>query len=76
MMVRDISRFTEEEAEYAADHCGVDWKEQAVLEAKQYVDAGLSREELIHALTWYDLYGIPDFTKEEAEYATDYYGLK
>lgn len=75
-MVRDIGLFTEEEAEYAADHCGVDWKEQAVLEAKQYVDAGLSREELIHALTWNDYYGISDFTKEEAEYAADYYGLK
>ena len=41
----------------------------------EYADKGWSREKVIDRLQEEDIRG-PGFTKEEAEYAADYYGLK
>ena len=52
----------------------VDWKEQAVISAKSYLEfQSFSREGLIDQLT--SEYG-EQFTREEAEYAADQVGLK
>lgn len=57
---------SEEQAEYAAKNCGVDWNEQAVRAAKEWLEyEPLSRKKLIEYL-------IDDgFTPEQAEYAAN-----
>lgn len=65
----EYEKYTHEEAVYAADNCGADWKEEAVKKAKEYLNlTSFSRQGLIDQLK-YD-----KFTDEEAEYAVDTIG--
>lgn len=66
-------KFTVEQATYAADNCGADWKEEAVKAANNYINAGLSmsRSGMITQLT--SEYG-DRFTQAEAEYAVQKIG--
>ena len=58
-----------EEATYAADSCGADWNEQAVLKAEEYLDMmSFSRDSLISQLEY------EGFTSTEAEYAVGQVG--
>ena len=60
----EYEQYTHEEAVYAADNCGADWKEEAAEKAERYLEVmSFSREGLIEQLK-YD-----GFTAEEAEYA-------
>ena len=55
--------FTEDEAEYGADNCGADWKEQAAKKAKSYEESlSMSQSELIDQLMY------EGFTAEQAIY--------
>ena len=70
------SQFSKEDAEYAVayleDHEMVDWNEQAVKEARRYLDySSFSRDGLIDQLT--SEYG-SQFTQEQAEYAVGQVG--
>ena len=59
----DYAGFTSEQATYAADHCGADWKEQAAEKAKSYMDLmSFSRSDLIDQLQY------EGFTYEQAVY--------
>lgn len=61
-----VDGYTAEQAEAAADACGADWNEQAVLSAKSYLDTmAFTREELLDQLQ-YD-----GFTEEEAAHGVD-----
>ena len=63
--------FTEDEAAFAADHCGADWNEQARLCAEDKMRyQGYSRSGLIEELVSYER-----FTSEQANYAADQMGL-
>lgn len=63
--------FTEDEATFAADHCGADWNEQAKLRAEDMMHyQGYSRSGLIDWLVTYEL-----FTSDQANYAADQVGL-
>lgn len=65
----EYEKYTHEEAVYAADNCGADWKEEAVKKAKEYLNlTSFSRQGLIDQLK-YD-----KFTDEESEYAVDTIG--
>ena len=56
--------YSDSEAKYAADHCGADWKEQAVKAAKQYLDImSFSRQSLIEQLEF------EGYTYDQASYA-------
>ena len=56
--------YSDSEAKYAADHCGADWKEQAVKSARKYLDMmSFSRQDLIDQLEY------EGFTYEQASYA-------
>ena len=58
--------YTKEEAKYGADHCGADWKEQAVKCAKSYLSfSTFSRQELIRQLEF------EGFTHEQAVYGVE-----
>lgn len=58
--------FSTEEAIYATDNCGADWKEQAAQKALDYLDySAFSYSGLIDQLEY------EGFSKEEATYATD-----
>lgn len=49
----EYEKFTHEEAVYGADHCGADWKDQALMKAKSYLDfSSFSREGLIEQLEY------------------------
>ena len=62
--------FTYGEAKYAADNCGANWKEQAFLKGKLYLDIfDFSRKELIDQLE-YD-----GFSGDEASSAASELGL-
>lgn len=62
--------YTEQEATYAADNCGADWKEQARKQASFYLlYQNMSRAELMKALM------DQGFTEEEAEYGYSQNGL-
>ena len=71
----DTRGFTQEEAVYAVDNCGVDWNEQCCLQVKQYLEDDVtyndSRKWLVENLRDYDL-----FTDEEIEYALDKCGVE
>lgn len=71
-MIEDLMSygFTEAQALYAADNCGADWKEQAVLYGDYLMQQSYTRQKMLDRLEQ------EGFTKEEAEYAADYYGLK
>ena len=69
----DEEGLSEDQAAYAADNCGADWKNQAKLEAQRAMgdpnEIGYSESGLMERLTsGVDDYG-RGFTKEEAEYA-------
>lgn len=55
--------YSKEEATYAVDNCGADWKEQAAKTAKSYIEySSFSRKSLLEQLKY------EGFTSEEAEY--------
>lgn len=58
--------YSEEDATYAADNCGADWSEQALLSAMDYLElGGFSYTGLIDQLEF------DGFTAEQAAYAAD-----
>lgn len=59
----DSEGFDKEDAKFAADHCGLDWDEQAILCAKEAVSDGESKKGVIRTL---QMYG---FTKEQIDKA-------
>lgn len=62
----EFENYSSEEAVYAADNCGADWKEQAVKSAKSYLDySSFSRDGLIQQLEF------EGFTNEEAVYGAE-----
>ena len=62
--------FSHEDAVYAVDNCGADWKEQAVEMAESYLSIStFSRSELIRQLIY------EGFTREQAEYGVEANGL-
>ena len=63
-----LTRFTQEEADYAVEHVNFDWKENAVKEAESYANGGnISKERLLEILV-----ENRKFTQEEAEYAIEH----
>ena len=61
--------YTEEDAKFAADNCGADWKEQAAKSAENYLDImSFSKDGLIEQLE-YDGY-----TNEQAVYGAEQNG--
>lgn len=62
--------FSHEDAVYAVDNCGADWKEQAVEKAKSYLEySSFSYDGLIEQLEY------EGFTHEEAVYGADHCSL-
>ena len=62
----EYTGYTTKEATYAADHCGADWKEQAVIRAKDYMGiAAFSLKTLTEQLE------NVGFTPEEAAYGAN-----
>lgn len=62
----EFEGYSTEEATYAADHCGADWNEQALLKALSYLDTlAFSYTGLIDQLEF------EEFTPEQARYAVD-----
>ena len=61
--------FSSDDAIYAADNCGADWKEQAVKQAESYLSfSSFSRSDLVEQLEY------EGFTHEEAEYGVTQVG--
>lgn len=59
----EFEGYSNEDATFAAENCGADWKEQAAKKAKSYMDLmAFSRDGLIEQLEF------EGFTTEEAEY--------
>lgn len=62
----EYSKFTHEEAVYAADHCGADWNEQAAKKAAAYLNmTAFSRQGLIDQLEY------EGFTHDQAVYGVE-----
>ena len=62
--------FSSDEAKYAADNCGADWKEQAVLMGRKYLELyDFSRSDLYEQLKY------EGFSSNEAGYALRELGL-
>lgn len=62
--------YSQSDAEYAADHCGADWNEQAVRSAESYLDVdSFSEKGLIRLLENGEL-----FTHDQVEYALSVVG--
>lgn len=60
-----FDKYTKEEAEYAADYCGVSWSRQAEKSAENYLKyMSFSKDGLIQQLESFD-----EYSKEQAEYA-------
>ena len=65
----EFEQFSEEDAIFAADHCGADWNEQAAMKAKSYLDHfAFSRDQLIDQLE------SEGFTESQAEYGVQAVG--
>lgn len=65
----EFEQYTEEDATYAADHCGANWNEQAAKSAQSYLDnSSFSRDGLIQQLKF------DGFTDEQAEYGASAVG--
>ncbi|MCR1839320.1 Ltp family lipoprotein [Murimonas intestini] len=65
----EFEGFSNEDATYAADHCGADWNEQAAKKAQDYLDlTAFSRSGLIDQLVY------EGFTNEQAEYGVSAVG--
>lgn len=59
----DYEGFSQDEIDYAVEHCGADWNEQAAKKAQSYMDyMSFSRSGLIDQLLF------EGFTQEQAEY--------
>ena len=66
----EYEKYSHEDAVYAADYCGADWKEQAAKSAKQYLDySSFSRDGLIDQLLY------EGFTRDQAVYGVNQAGL-
>ena len=62
----EFEQYSHDDAVYAADNCGADWKQQAAKSAKNYLDTmPFSREELISQLEF------EGFSHEEAVYGAE-----
>jgi hypothetical protein len=62
----EFDKYSDADAEYAVDHIGVDWNEQAAKTAKNYLDySAFSRQELIKQLEF------DGYTSEQAAYGVD-----
>lgn len=65
----EFEGYSSDEAQYAVDHCGADWMEQAALSAKQYMDySSFSKQALIEQLEF------EGFTHEQAEHGAEAVG--
>lgn len=63
-------RFTEEQAQYALDHVEADWKENALIKAKEYQEYQHMSPDEIYAELTLNIWEYGDgFTEEEAYYA-------
>ena len=62
-------KLSEDDAQYVVDKLGIDWKEQALLEAKGYLRSPFSKEKL----AW-QLINMEKYTQEEANYAVENVG--
>lgn len=71
----DVRDFTQEEAAYAADNCGADWKELCCLQVKLYLEDDKTYNDTREWLSD-DLKNYGMFTDEEIEYALDQCGVK
>ena len=64
----DIEKFSQEEADYAVDHAGIDYKGQVVEKAKAYqATVAMSKEAIKTQLVDFE-----HFTQEEADYAVEH----
>lgn len=62
----EFEKFTSDEAQYAVDNCGADWKEEALESALQYLDySGFSKQGLKEQLLF------EKFTEEQATYGVE-----
>ena len=62
----EFEKYSTEEANYAVDNCGANWKEQAVKKAKRYLNSSaFSREGLIEQLEF------EKYSAEEAQYGVE-----
>ena len=59
-------KLSEDDAQYVVDKLDIDWKEQALLEAKGYLRSPFSKEKLV-----WQLINMEKFTQEEANYAIE-----
>ena len=57
-------KLSEDDAQYVVDKLDIDWKEQALLEAKGYLRSPFSKEKLV-----WQLINMEKFTQEEVDYA-------
>lgn len=65
----EYEKYSHEEAVYAADNCGADWKEQAVKSAASYLEySSFSKDSLIEQLEY------EGFTHEQAVYGVEQNG--
>lgn len=65
----EFEQFSHDEAVYAVDHCGADWKEQAAKKAAAYLEfSSFSKQELIDQLKF------EGFSSSEAEYGVSAVG--
>ena len=62
----EYNGFSESEATYGADHCGADWKEQALKKAKSYLNSSAFSYSGLQDQLEYN-----GFTEEEAQYGVD-----
>lgn len=66
----EFEKFSKEDAEWAVENCGADWKEQAAKKAQDYLDMmSFSRDGLIDQLEF------EGFTHKQAVYGVDKVGL-
>jgi hypothetical protein len=62
----EFDKYTHEDAVYAADNCGADWRAQALKSAKRYIEySAFSNSGLIYQLEY------EKFTSEQAKYGAD-----
>ena len=67
--LESYDQYSEEDATYAADHCGANWNEQAAKSAQSYLDiSNFSRDGLIQQLKFVG------FTDDQAEYGVSAVG--
>ena len=65
----EFDKFSHEDAVYAADNCGADWRDQACMKAKQYLEnIPFSYQELVDQLEF------DKFSHDDAVYAVDHCG--